>query len=147
MTDASVSTPVDIKLTTVVSQTDGSREEFSFTSTGEWIQKNNVNFLKYNEVQEAGTVRTIVKMEKENALILRNGALKMRLAFQTGGQMAGSYDTEHGAIALVTDTQSIQHNTPSDIPGKFHLKYTLEMTGNKVGTYTMTIEYKEAPKQ
>jgi len=137
------SVPVTIKLTTVISQMDGSKEELTLTSTGEWMTKNNIDYLKYEETQEEGTVRTIVKMEDGQAVILRSGALKMRLAFREGESMMCSYDSEYGTLALVTETKKYTYHTPKEGPGQFHVNYNLEMAGSPVGNYTMTIDYKE----
>ncbi|TFE04183.1 DUF1934 domain-containing protein [Jeotgalibacillus salarius] len=139
-------TPVSIHLTTVITQPDGSKEELSLQSEGEWIEKNNIHYLKYEEHQEAGTVRTIVKMEEDSAVILRSGAIKMRLAFRRGDKMMSSYESEHGTLSLITDTKSYDHTTPDPENGRFQITYGLEMQGSSVGTYNMTIDYKEAVK-
>ncbi|WP_167578674.1 DUF1934 domain-containing protein [Jeotgalibacillus proteolyticus] len=137
------STPVSIQLNTVISQADGTKEEFTLTSTGEWITKNNIDYLKYEETQEAGTVRTIIKMEEHQAVILRSGALKMRLAFRDGESMMSSYDSEYGTLSLITETKKYTHRIPQEKPGRFYVNYNLEMAGSPVGNYTMTIDYKE----
>ncbi|MEW9500889.1 DUF1934 domain-containing protein [Jeotgalibacillus marinus] len=137
------STPVSITLTSVITQPDGSKEELTLTSSGEWITKNNIDYLKYEEAQEEGTIRTVVKMEEDQAVILRSGALKMRLAFRLGESMMCSYDSEYGTISLITNTTKYIHRTPAKEPGCFHVSYGLEMDGESVGTYAMTIEYKE----
>lgn len=138
------SIPVKIKLTTVITQTDGSKEEFALTSTGEWTTKNNIDYLKYEESQEEGIVRTIVKMEENQAVILRSGALKMRLAFRPGEHMMSTYDSEYGTLSLLTETKKYTYRTPSKKTGQFYVNYNLEMAGSPVGNYAMTIEYKEA---
>ncbi|WP_227394521.1 DUF1934 domain-containing protein [Jeotgalibacillus aurantiacus] len=138
------STPVSIHLTTVITQPDGSKEALSFRSEGEWIQKNDIHYLKYDETQETGTVRTIVKMEEDSAVILRSGALKMRLAFRRGDKMMSSYESEYGTLSMITDTKIYTHTTPGSEKGRFHIRYGLEMQGSSVGSYDMTIDYKEA---
>lgn len=138
------SVPVSINLTTLITQSDGSKEELTLTSTGEWITKNNINYLKYEEKQEQGIVRTIVKMEQNQAVILRSGAVKMRLAFCEGKTMMGSYESEHGTLSLMTDTIKYIHRTPEKDAGCFHVSYDLVMAENHVGSYAMTIDFKEA---
>ncbi|MDG5471120.1 DUF1934 family protein [Jeotgalibacillus sp. ET6] len=138
------STPVHIELITVITQPDGSKEEFTLTSAGEWMTKNNIDYLKYEESQEAGTVRTIVKMEEDQAVILRSGALKMRLAFRTGEAMMSTYESEYGTLSLVTQTKRYTHRSTEGNAGTFHVNYGLEMAGSPVGNYDMTIKYKEA---
>ncbi|KIL52718.1 DUF1934 domain-containing protein [Jeotgalibacillus campisalis] len=138
------STPVSIDLTTVITQTDGSKEELTLTSAGEWMTKNNIDYLKYEESQEAGTVRTIVKMEEDQGVILRSGALKMRLAFRTGEAMVSTYESEYGTLSLVTETKRYVHQATGRNSGRFHVNYNLEMAGSSVGNYEMTINYREA---
>ncbi|AJD92403.1 DUF1934 domain-containing protein [Jeotgalibacillus malaysiensis] len=137
-------TPVSIHLTTVITQPDGSKEKLTLESEGEWIQKNNIDYLKYEEEQNGGTVRTIVKMEEDSAVILRSGAVKMRLAFSRGNKMMSSYESEHGTLSLLTNTKAYTHHTPGKKDGRFQITYGLEMQGSSVGTYKMTIDYKEA---
>ena len=47
-----------------------------------YFKKTMSAYLRYEEAMEEGSVRTIVKMAAEEALILRNGAVKMRLPFE-----------------------------------------------------------------
>ncbi|WP_335871434.1 DUF1934 domain-containing protein [Bacillus sp. 2205SS5-2] len=135
-------TPVKIHLTTDITQ-EGEKESISFTTFGRYYQKGGASFLKYEEVLEEGTVRTIVKIKEDTGLILRGGAVKMRLAFQRESAMNGSYESPHGTFLLETKTRNLRHKQQSDSNGEILLTYDLSMQGTVVGTYKMKLTYKE----
>ncbi|MEI5909046.1 DUF1934 family protein [Bacillus spongiae] len=135
-------TPVKIHLTTSISQ-EGEKETISFTTFGRYYQKAGAYFLKYDEVLEEGTVKTIVKVKETTGLIMRSGALKMRLAFDLRTKMNGSYESAHGTFLLQTTTKKLSHTMLSDTEGEILLIYDLSMQGSVVGTYKMNITYKE----
>ncbi len=139
--------PVKINLTTNI-RSGNEEETFELLAFGQYYEKGNSIYLKYDEVQEEGTVHTIVKLEDERAVILRSGAVKMRLTFQENHDNNGSYESQLGTLLLVTKTEKLVHKQTKDqessnINGRFHLKYELEMQGSIVGDYEMIIQYKE----
>ncbi|OMP66711.1 hypothetical protein BTO28_10925 [Domibacillus epiphyticus] len=132
--------PVKIRVKTDVAH-EGEKETFELSLFGRLFKKDGSTFLKYDEVQEEGVVHTIVKLAKENALILRSGALKMRMVFEQGQQLNGSYESQYGTLLVTTDTTSFEHDTNDAGTGHAQLTYRLLMQGDPVGTYTMNIQY------
>ncbi|MFP3359432.1 DUF1934 domain-containing protein, partial [Planococcus sp. SIMBA_143] len=80
MTAKADSTPVKVHLKTKITIGEES-DSFELVSFGRYYEKGDAIFLKYDEVQEEGTTHTIVKVTDRQALILRSGAVKMRMAF------------------------------------------------------------------
>jgi uncharacterized beta-barrel protein YwiB (DUF1934 family) len=137
------STPVKIHLKTNITIGDDS-DSFELVSFGRYYEKGEAFFLKYDEVQEEGTIHTIVKVTDEQALILRSGAVKMRMLFNEEEEMSGSYESELGTLLLTTKTKKLSHTKNLDkTEGDFNLSYELMMQGSSVGDYEMSINFKE----
>ncbi|WP_425383195.1 DUF1934 domain-containing protein [Rossellomorea oryzaecorticis] len=137
------STPVKIHLKTNITIGDES-DSFELVSFGRYYEKGDAFFLKYDEVQEEGTTHTIVKVTDEQALILRSGAVKMRMLFNEEEEMSGSYESELGTLLLTTKTKKLSHTKNlSKTEGDFNLSYELIMQGSSVGDYEMSINFKE----
>ncbi len=132
--------PVKIRVKTDVAH-EGENETFELSLFGRLFKKDGSTFLKYDEVQDEGVVHTIVKLANENALILRSGALKMRMVFEKGQKLSGSYESQYGTLLVTTDTQTFTHKTNNAGAGQAELVYNLLMQGDAVGTYTMNIQY------
>lgn len=126
--------PVKINVKTTIDE----QETFELTVFGRYYQKGNASFLQYEEVLEEGTVRTIVKMAPEEALILRSGAVKMRLPFRLHLKMRGSYELPFGVFETMTLARSIKHTE-----GSFDILYDFTMQGSPGGTYHLEITFQE----
>jgi uncharacterized beta-barrel protein YwiB (DUF1934 family) len=136
-------TPVKIHLKTVITSGD-EQDSIEFSAFGGYYEKAGSIFLKYDEIQEEGTIHTIVKLSDENALILRSGAVKMRLVFKENEQWKGSYESQIGTLLLTTKTKQLSHKQKnSGVSGEIQLDYQLMMQGSTVGNYEMVITYKE----
>ncbi|MFK2825649.1 DUF1934 domain-containing protein [Bacillus sp. B190/17] len=136
--------PVNIHLTTVIEH-EGEKETYELLLPGEFYEKNGTCFLKYDEIQEEGTVQTIVKFSENSTVILRSGAVNMRLPFNKKEQMNGSYTSPHGTLAMITQTKQLSHShtyKESQLEGTFQLDYHLLMQGTPVGNYTLKITFK-----
>ena len=135
--------PVKIRLTTAICHGE-STETFELIVFGRYYQKNESNYLIYNEVLENGIVNTMVKWGEEEALIYRKGILNMKLSFHLRGRKSGSYETELGAFLLetVTDSLAFQWNE-EEKSGYFDLKYKLFLEHTNVGTYHLSFDFKE----
>lgn len=140
---AEMQTPVKIHLVTIARQEDD-EEKYELTLFGRYYRKGNSVYLKYDEVQEEGTVHTIVKISEDEALILRSGLIKMRLSFRLSEQRNGSHESPFGSLMLSTSTKTLTHHESNDIVnGRISLKYDLAMQGAHTGEYEMRIDYRE----
>jgi uncharacterized beta-barrel protein YwiB (DUF1934 family) len=137
-------TDVKIHLKTRIQHGD-EKDSFELFSNGRYYEKGDSFYLKYDEVQEEGTIHTIVKIKRdEEALILRSGAVKMRMVFKQGEEHAGSYESQLGTLMITTKTSKLTHTADRNRnDGEINLSYQLYMQGSPVGKYEMDISYKE----
>jgi len=129
--------PVKIKVKTTIDE----QETFELTVFGRYYQKDQASFLQYEEVLEEGTVRTIVKVAKDEALILRGGAVKMRLPFRLHKKLRGSYEVPFGTFETLTMAKRIKHTD-----GLIDILYDFTMQGSPTGTYHLEITFQEDQK-
>lgn len=129
--------PVRIKVKTTIDQQD----TFELTVFGRYYKKENAAFLQYEEVMEEGSVRTTVKVAAEEALILRNGAVKMRLPFTLHKKMKGSYEMPFGRFETTTTAKRIEHTE-----GSIDILYDFAMQGSQENTYHLEITFQEDMK-
>ncbi|MED3800440.1 DUF1934 domain-containing protein [Lysinibacillus xylanilyticus] len=133
---------VNIKLISKIRPIDGESEGYEMLLTGQLLEKAGSIYLKYEEVQEDKTIRTTMKLGSEQALIMRNGAVKMRLPLNIIEQQMGHYESEFGSMPLVIDTKEMMF-TKQAVSGDFHVQYDLLMGGQSVGNYTLDITFTE----
>ncbi|MCY9545979.1 DUF1934 domain-containing protein [Lysinibacillus xylanilyticus] len=133
---------VNIKLISKIRPIDGESEGYEMLLTGQLLEKAGSIYLKYEEVQEDKTIRTTMKLGSERALIMRNGAVKMRLPLNIIEQQMGHYESEFGSMPLVIDTKEMMF-TKQAVSGDFHVQYDLLMGRQSVGNYTLDITFTE----
>lgn len=136
---------VKIKVLSTIHPTDGEQQTYELWVQGTFIKKSEKIYLRYEEIMENQSVRTTIKLDDENPLILRSGAINMRLPFSTAKKQNGHYDTTFGTLPLVTKTNRIAliHNDEQIINGTFCVQYDLIISGQSVGNYTLEIQYTE----
>lgn len=133
---------VNIKLISTIRPIDGDSESYEMWLTGQLLEKAGSMYLKYEEVQEDKTIRTTMKLGNEQALIMRTGAVKMRLPLNIIEQQVGHYESEFGSMPLVIHTKKMTY-TQQAISGDFHVQYDLLMGGQSVGNYKLDITFTE----
>ncbi|WP_341301561.1 DUF1934 domain-containing protein [Lysinibacillus sp. FSL H8-0500] len=137
-----VRSQVNIKLISTIRPIDGESESQEMWLTGQLLEKAGSMYLKYEEVQEDKTIRTTMKLGHERALIMRAGAVNMRLPLNIIEQQVGHYESEFGSMPLVIDTKKMTF-TKQVVSGDFHVQYDLLMGGQSVGNYTLDITFTE----
>ncbi|MEH7011185.1 DUF1934 domain-containing protein [Neobacillus niacini] len=130
--------PVKINVKTTIDQ----QETFELMVFGTYLEKGNSAYLRYEEAMEEGSVRTIVKMAANNALILRGGAIKMRLPFELNRKLNGSYEMPFGQFATVTKAKRIDYSYENG-KGRFCVLYDFSMEGAPTSTYQLEIAFQE----
>ena len=133
---------VNIKLISTIRPIDGESETLEMWLNGHLLEKAGSMYLKYEEVQEDKTIRTTMKLGEEQALIMRGGAIKMRLPLNIVEQQIGHYESEIGSIPLVIYTKKMTF-TRHEVSGDFFVEYDLLMSGQSVGNYTVDIKFTE----
>jgi uncharacterized beta-barrel protein YwiB (DUF1934 family) len=133
--------PVKINVKTTIDHD----ETFELMVFGTYFEKGNAAYLRYEETVEEGSVRTIVKMAHNDALILRGGAIKMRLPFELNRKLNGSYEMPFGQFATVTKARRIDYSYENG-KGHFGVLYDFSMEGAPKSTYQLEIAFQEEKK-
>ncbi|MGG0718961.1 DUF1934 domain-containing protein [Robertmurraya massiliosenegalensis] len=133
--------PVKINVNTTIWD-NGAKETFELTTFGRYYEKSGSAFLQYEEVMEEGTVKSIVKISKDETLILRSGAINMRLVFEANKKHPGRYETPFGTLGITTRTTSLAHRL-FEQAGTLTISYDLHMQGSLAGKYQLEIKFEE----
>lgn len=136
--------PVSILLRSSIQHPGQDKETTEVNLTGRYIKKPQSSYLKYEEDQNGGTVKTTVKMCDDHALIMRSGAISMQLPFTLNEIRSGKYNSGPMQLALFVKTNKIEFNEePNNATGRFIVQYQLIDGEAKVGTYELTMTYTE----
>lgn len=137
-----VGTDVKIKLVSSIIPTEGEQETYEIWLQGTFIEKSGTHYLRYEEIQDDQTIRTTVKLTDEQAFIMRNGGINMRLPLNMAQQEHGRYESKFGSIPLMTETNQLSYER-LETGGQFRTEYELIIDGSSVGNYTLEINYTE----
>lgn len=133
---------VTVNLKTTIRQPNEEPEMYELCATGTLIEKGQFVYLKYAEVQEEKEINTTVKMSDTEALIMRTGAVNMRLPFLKEAEQTGRYDSEYGMLNVTTSTtRMLLEQKQND--GHFMVQYDLNVSGQPVGEYTLEFYFTE----
>lgn len=134
--------PIKLKVKTTIFQ-DGDRQTTELITFGTLVKKENADFIQYDEVmEEVGTIDTTLKLAQDEALILRNGPVKMNLPLQKNKKRSGRYTTPYGIFDLETHTSRYAY-LPIEYSGTIELLYDLAIHGQSAGQFLLNIEFKE----
>jgi uncharacterized beta-barrel protein YwiB (DUF1934 family) len=139
---AALEMPVKVVVRTTISQGDES-EVFELVTFGRFFHKGSAFYLFYEEELDVGKIKTSVKFSDNDAVLIRSGAVNMRLAFHPNRQMKGHYETPYGTMDTMTDTKGLTHQQMSDKEGKLNLLYDFMLQEDHAGTYQLEISYKK----
>ena len=135
---------VSIQLHSLIRHPGQEQEMHELSLAGQFIEKKGKSYLKYEEQQNGTVVRTTVKLDAEDALILRSGAVTMRLPFSANDKRPGTYGNGPASFNLLVETDHLEFITGADeSTGRFHVAYHLHAEGSLLGTYELTITYTE----
>lgn len=139
---------IPVKVTVKTAIYSGSEKEtFELTTFGRYYRKASSSYLQYDEVMEEGDVHTTVKISGNEVLILRSGAIKMRLHFLLNKKTPGNYKTPFGLLETSALTKRLDTDFSEEKQeGHVDLLYDMAIQGSNAGTYHMTINYKEEAK-
>ena len=133
-----------IRLYSSIRHPDQDEEKHELTANGLLIEKAGKSYLKYEEQQSGKSIQTIVKLDSTDALIMRRGAVTMRLPFVAAGERLGTYGSGPATFDLVVKTDKLEFTEQKDKSGgRFNVNYDLHAEGSLLGTYELTITYTE----
>ena len=106
--------PVKIRLHSSIQHPGQDKETHEIQMTGRYIEKAGISYLRYVEEQDGAEIQSTVKMGSEDALIMRSGALKMRLPFFTDSDRAGEYGNAQANFNLLVRTKQLEFIKEAD---------------------------------
>lgn len=135
--------PVKITVNTTI-YSGQETETYELTTFGQYIRKTSSCFLRYEEILEEGTIKSLIKISDQEASIKRNGAINMKLSFQKNKSLKGSYETSLGVMEMKTTTSRLNHEFNEKAKkGEIDILYDLNMQGTHAGTYHLAITFEE----
>lgn len=136
--------PVHVHFVTEIRE--GARKEtVAFEANGQYYAKGQGTYVTFQEPNEQGEVKTIIKIQDEQVLIMRSGAVSMRQTHVKGEWTTGTYTSELGTFALQTKTDNVLFKWSDEKKkGQLFLTYALLLSEQEAGRYTITINLKEA---
>lgn len=101
--------PVHVHFVTEIRE--GARKEtVAFEANGQYYVKGQGTYVTFQEPNEQGEVKTIIKIQDEQVLIMRSGAVSMRQTHVKGEWTTGTYTSELGTFVLQTKTDNVLLN-------------------------------------
>jgi uncharacterized beta-barrel protein YwiB (DUF1934 family) len=134
---------VNINIKTTIFQDNG-KEIIETKATGRFYLKEQASYLQYEEESAEGSIRTIVKLAEEEVLILRSGAVKMRMPLILNKEVKGSYELPFGQFETSAIAKKIEHSFDLESgEGYINLRYDFSLQGSHAGTYDLEISFQE----
>ncbi len=137
--------PVSIGLKSEIRHPGQELDVMELELEGSIIEKAGKRYLRYEETHNREIVKTTVKLDPEDAVIMRTGAVRMRLPFAPEGTRLGSY--ANGPLELdlrvVTNALVLTEDRNS---GEFHVRYDMHAEDGLLGSYELTITYAEGTR-
>ena len=135
---------VTIMLNSSIRHPGQDEETHELNAIGQYIKRAGRSYLKYEEEQSGNRIETTVKMGDEDALIMRRGAVDMRLPFNLDEERQGTYGSGPANFQLIVKTNDLEFAEVRDgFGGRFSVAYELVAEGSVLGTYELTITYTE----
>ena len=122
--------PVKVTVSTAI-YSGSEKETFELTTFGRYYKKANSSYLQYDEAMEEGDVHTTVKISENDVLIMRSGAIKMRLHFLLNKKTHGNYKTPYGLLETSAVTKRLDTDfNDENQEGHVDLLYDMAIQGS-----------------
>ncbi|MFS0690520.1 DUF1934 domain-containing protein [Sporosarcina sp. 179-K 8C2 HS] len=132
---------VDVRLQSTIRHVGQAADKHELEASGTLIEKAGKTYLRFVEDLNGEQVRTTVKLEEGDALIMRNGAVQMRLPFSLDEMRPGTYGNGPATFDLLVKTTKLEVGAD-----KFTAHYELHAEGALLGRHELTITYTEGQK-
>lgn len=137
---------VYIQLHSSIQHPEQEKETHQLQSVGTYRMRNGSAYLQYEEELDGQKIQSIVKLGSQEALIMRSGAVNMRLPFSINEARLGEYRNQQMALKLQVQTTALELIQENDRNGTFTVAYELHAEGSLLGKYELSITYSEGKK-
>ena len=134
---------VHVQLHSSIQHPGQGKETHIFEAIGRYTAKKDSAYLQYEEELDGQKIQTIVKFGNEEALIMRSGAIKMRLPLAREEERIGDYQNGPMSLKLQVKTTTLAFIQEQERTGKFQAVYALYAEGSILGQYELSITYSE----
>lgn len=138
-------TPIKLHITSSQSDSQGIADSMEFYTEGRYYEKQGRRYITYEESEVSGLsgTNTILKLGREEAVLIRNGALSSRMTFRIGCETKNAYRTEYGVFELSILTQKLDINVCNSLVNSVYLKYRLSINSGEayINEMNMKISY------
>lgn len=134
--------PVKVTLKSAIQHPGQEPDQVELETDGTIVEKAGSRYLRYEEGKNQETIKTIIKLNPEDALIMRTGALQMRLPFELNGTRFGTYANGPLSMDLQVQTKALSIEAERTA-GTFHVHYEMHSEDAMLGSYQLTITYAE----
>ncbi|WP_179860937.1 DUF1934 domain-containing protein [Bhargavaea cecembensis] len=141
MTNPAEGKAVAIRLISTITQPGEHPARHIVKADGRLTEKGGRLWLRFEEREEGREVRTTVRMGHDEALILRNGDVTMRLPLVPGEEREGTYGFGNMGLPLIVRTELMDFRPGEE--GRFTAVYHLIAGEEKIGTYKVEFTYSE----
>nr|WP_285853117.1 DUF1934 domain-containing protein [Sporosarcina luteola] len=129
---------VDVRLQSTIRHVGQAADKHELNAEGTLVEKAGKTYLRFVEDLNGQQVQTTVKLEEQDALIMRSGAVQMRLPFTQGEIRPGSYGNGPATFDLLVKTTKLEVGAD-----KFIAHYELHAEGALLGRHELNITYTE----
>ncbi|WP_025785552.1 DUF1934 domain-containing protein [Sporosarcina sp. D27] len=134
--------PVKIKLKSAIQHPGQETDKYELEIEGTIVEKAGNRYLRYEEEQNRELIKTMIKLDPEDALVMRTGAIRMRLPFELNGKRVGTYANGPLEMDLIVVTKALSIKS-EQTAGEFHVHYDMHSEQSLLGSYQLTIHYAE----
>lgn len=138
--------PIQLKFKTTIKHVGELPEIMEIFVDGSYMLKDGKKvYIQYEEILNDKKMRTTLRFDESDGIIMRNGDIKMRLPFLKGLDQRGHYEADFGTMPIIVRTHHIDNKplTEQAAEGTLLVHYELIVGGNSVGDYTLEYSYTE----
>lgn len=135
---------IEVELRTVIDR-NGEKEMSIIKHTGEYIQKKDIEIIRFVEKREdIGNVRNYITIQKNKVTIRRSGAISMSHQFEVGKKSESLYRHPYGSLHFTITTKSLSCNPLSKRnKGEVIVIYDALINGIEEQEHHLTLTYME----
>lgn len=134
--------PIMVHIKSSQSDSQGTIDSMEFFTEGRYFEEQDNRCISYEESEISGLegTTTTLKLGKEEAELIRSGALSSRMIFRIGCETKNAYRTEYGVFDLAVLTHKLDISICNSLINSVYLKYRLSINAGEVYTTEMTIK-------
>ena len=138
---------VVITVTGLQRDAQGEETRIELVSTGDYVRKNGVGYIKYRETELSGLegTTTVIKVRPAEVTLLRMGKVEQKQVFRPGQKTQSVYTTPFGKLDMAVATGILDISVAAgdqDLPA-IYIEYELEIAGDWQSANTLSITLRE----